>query len=136
MSSVIDYISNRCWILRECPFRHVVATDIFLSGFYSKLNEAFIGALERGDAVSGRDDSFRRDMRGYDAYGLTFNSDVEKPFDLLFSNSWRDIFSNLFDADITSHMSGGLHHHPIGSQSGNIHNDLNPGWFVDIAMPD
>jgi hypothetical protein len=68
-------------------------------------------------------------MRGYDATGITFGTEVPEPFALMFSRSWHDLLGRLFGVAGNGYMSGGLHHHDVGSANGAVHNDLNPGWF-------
>jgi 2OG-Fe(II) oxygenase superfamily len=129
-ASLGEVLANRRWRRCELPFPHVVAEDVFDRGFYLDLLTTF----ERLLAGAG-DDGFRRDMPGFDAAGHNFRPPVPPPFDVFFSRPWHDVLTGLFGVEGTGQMSGGLHHHQPGSRSGDVHNDLNPGWFVEEAGP-
>jgi hypothetical protein len=71
-------------------------------------------------------------MPGYDASATAitvYNAGAFSPF---VSPSWRDLMARLLAPDSTREVNVTLHHHEPGSLSGVPHNDLNPGWFVDV----
>ena len=47
--------------------------------------------------------------------------------------AWHDMIAHLMGVRATGDVNGGFHHHASGSKSGQVHNDLNPGWFVDTS---
>ena len=77
-----------------------------------------------------------RTVPGYDVYAQAFTSDLDAPLGLLLSPEFHDRVANALQVRITRDVNGGFHHHPAGSKSGRIHNDLNPGWFVDSRSAD
>jgi 2OG-Fe(II) oxygenase superfamily len=127
-----ELLAQRQWIRRWRPFPHLVATDVFVSDFYAELEHDFERRLGRVADAGG----FERNMPGYDALGSTFDRTLTGPFRVFFSRAWHDMIAELVGVDATGHVSGGLHHHHVGSASGTVHNDLNPGWFVDIETPE
>ena len=122
-----DALAHRRWLRRDLPFPHVVATDVFTPAVYAELVGDFRARMERGEL---------RPMAGYDALGLSFDATVAGPFARFFSRPWHDAIARLFGVEATGHMSGGLHHHGVGSASGHVHHDLNPGWFADAGARD
>jgi hypothetical protein len=128
-------LANRRWLYSTAPFRHIIATDVFIPSFYEQIEVKFFEILTNGFHSAAGPRTFQRDMMGYDAAGLTFGPDVPRPMDVFFSRAWHDMMARLFDVQATGHMSGGLHHHQVGSANGRVHNDLNPGWFAADPLP-
>jgi 2OG-Fe(II) oxygenase superfamily len=137
-------LANRRWLYRDEPFPHVTAQAVFTRACYRELEAEFQRILERGfaDPASVRAEpgmpgrQFARGMPGYDAYGFNFSPELEGPLRLFVSRPWHDLLAGLFGVNATGHVNAGLHHHKVGSTSGNPHNDLNPAWFVDYESPD
>ena len=128
-------LNNRCWLLRERPFPHFVAQDVFVPAVYDQLAGAFQELIDAGTSETpGR--RLAKGMRGYDAYGVNFAPAARGPFRLFASRRWHDLIANVTGVEGTGHMMCGVHHHAVGSSSGKVHNDLNPGWFVDSVGPD
>jgi hypothetical protein len=125
-------LANRRWCAYEKPFRHVRANDVFVPQVYENLVGGFEAVLARG--LSERSDATRfARLSGYDAYGISFSDHLGAAFRVFVSRAWHDLVAALFDVETTGDIRGGLHHHRIGSRDGQIHNDLNPGWFVGDA---
>jgi hypothetical protein len=120
-------LAHRRWLRRDLPFPHVVATNVFRPAVYAELERDFHARMDRGEL---------RPMGSYDALGLSFDKEVTGPFALFFSRAWHDLIARLVGVTATGHVSGGLHHHAVGSASGQVHNDLNPGWFADAGTRD
>jgi hypothetical protein len=131
-SDLAAKLRNRSWSFRIDPFPHVVAERVFQPRAYAELEEAFLDRL----AGSVPEVQFSRNMPGYDASGLSFTPRTSGPLALFVSREWHDLIAGAFGIDVTRHMSGGLHHHHCGSADGTIHNDLNPGWFIDYESND
>lgn len=128
-------LSNRCWLRRERPFPYFVAQDVFVESVYAELADAFQKLLDSGfSETPGR--RLAKGMRGYDAYGVNFAPAARGPFRLFASRRWHDLIADVTGTRGTGHMMCGVHHHAIGSKSGRVHNDLNPGWFVDSECSD
>ena len=126
-------LNQRRWQVCTRPFPHIVARDVFTPDFYAELDSAFGGFLERGLSEDHDPARLSRNIRNYDAYSVSFAYDMPKPFQLFISREWHDMLARLAGVPATTDVSGGFHHHLRGSRSGEVHNDLNPGWFVDAA---
>jgi 2OG-Fe(II) oxygenase superfamily len=131
-----EMLENRRWQRRTYPFPHFIAQDVFKEWVYNDLAAAFREVLAKGLSEDKRSDRLSRNMPGYDAYGMPFVPNQPGPFGLFTSRGWHDLIANLVGVDATGHINCGLHHHPRGSKHGWVHNDLNPGWFVDYDSPD
>jgi hypothetical protein len=62
---------------------------------------------------------------------MLFDWTMPEPFRIFISKEWHDMLAQLTGIPATGDVAGGFHHHRRGSKNGQIHNDLNPGWFVD-----
>jgi hypothetical protein len=127
-----DILANRQWLRCKEPFLHFTAQNVFVEPVYRSLEAMFQRILSRGLGRTS-DDNLRltRNISDYDAYSLSFPPDLSGPLRIFISRPWHDMVANLTGVNATRDIHGGLHHHAIGSASGRIHNDLNPGWFVD-----
>jgi len=123
------------WVLCNDPFPHVRAERVFVDDVYRELASAFETILAGRALDSWPQAHFSRNMPGFDASAVDFDERVGKPFDLFVSRPWHDLFARLFAVNANGCVSGALHHHAVASRDGFVHNDLNPGWFVD-ADPD
>jgi hypothetical protein len=128
--SLSRVLQNRRWIRREKPFPHIVAKDVFAKPFYESLVAQF--SFHFPDSPSGSLDPERK-MRDYDAYGTHFEPHTPAPFSIFISREWHDMLGSLFGVRGAGYINCGLHHHPIGSANGLVHNDLAYGWFADYA---
>jgi hypothetical protein len=129
-------LANRRWTACDVPFPHFVARGVFKEEFYRALAGAFRDILARGLDDGAGDLRFTRARRGYDAYGLSFPADLAGPLRIFISRPWHDMLADLTGVRATGHVNSGLHHHVAGSGDGFVHNDLNPGWFVDEPNDD
>ena len=134
--SLVEVLNNRRWLRRAHPFAHVVARNVFVQSFYERLAAAFEEVMSRGLSDQRSSNRLSRSMPGYDAYGMTFPVGQPEPFGLFLSRPWHDLLASLFQVQATGYVNCGLHHHPVGSEYGWVHNDLNPGWFVDYPSSD
>ncbi len=125
-----DMLHNRRWMVRSRPFPHIVAENVFKEHIYQALEESF------RDFLAPDGNRFARNMPGYDAFGMEFTPHLTGPFSVFVSRAWHDMIAHLMGVHATNDVVGSLHHHEIGSANGQIHNDLNPGWFVDNARDD
>lgn len=133
--SVAKVLQNRRWQCCIRPFVHYLARDVFIPQFYAELDAAFGEMMNRGLSENHHPARFSRNIRNYDAYSMLFDRDMPEPFRLFTSTEWHDVLAQLADIPATGDVTGGFHHHRRGSRNGQIHNDLNPGWFVDCQEP-
>jgi len=129
-------LSGRGFWRRSAPFSHIVATDVFASAFAAELEGAFRAILGRGCSSARDFDRFSRSVPGYGAYVYNLGPETEGPLAVFLSRPFHDMLAGLFGVEATLDVDVALHHHERGSPSGWVHNDLNPGWFVDQPRPD
>jgi hypothetical protein len=120
-------LAHRRWWQVEQPFRHVRAEGVFIPPVYDALVEAF--------RIRQRHGQLARNLPGYDAMGSAVTHENAGPFAIFLTREWHDLVAGLFDVRACSAVIATLHHHAAGSASGQLHNDLNPGWFP-IASDD
>lgn len=117
-------LSKPDWKINTFPFPHIFTQNVFIRQQYQKLcfdfNSRFSSVM-----IS----------RERNSEAKLFTVDIlEKPMDSLgcFVNpEWIRIIANLFGVPVTTYINMGLHYHSIGSPSTWVHNDLNPGWFIE-----
>ncbi len=124
------------WWWRRIPFAHVVATNMFRGDLYEMIDRHYRALLDRGLSERPDADRFSRAISGYDVYARPLSHDAVGPLAPLLSPELHERIAARFGIAITGDVNGGFHHHPPGGKSGQIHNDLNPGWFVDAYGPD
>jgi 2OG-Fe(II) oxygenase superfamily len=128
-------LRNRRWQCCTKPFLHFIARDVFAPDFYGQLEDGYGALMARGLSEQHDPNRFSRNIKNYDAYSMLFSHDLPDPFQVFISREWHDMLAQLADIPATGDVTGGFHHHKKGSKHGKIHNDLNPGWFVDSAYP-
>jgi 2OG-Fe(II) oxygenase superfamily len=133
--SIGKVLQYRRWQCCTRPFVHYIARDAFVPQFYAELDAAFAELMNRGLSEHHDPARFSRNISNYDAYSMLFDWNMPEPFRLFISREWHDMLAQLTDIPATGDVTGGFHHHRSGSESGQIHNDLNPGWFVDTQDP-
>jgi hypothetical protein len=128
-------LQRRFWRRVE-PFPHVVARDVFRPELVAALEGAFASFVGRGLSASRDPERFSRSVPGYGAYVFHLGPGTEGPLSLFLSRGWHDMLARLFGVDATLDVDVALHHHEPRSPTGWVHNDLNPGFFVDQPRPD
>ena len=123
------------WVRRAEPFPHWVAQGLFAPDAYQKLEDQFREILARGLCEGSEALRFSRRMKGYDAYSVSLTR-IGGALDVFSTRAFHDHLVALTGLPATLDVSGALHHHRAGSDHGRLHNDLNPGWFVDNPRPD
>lgn len=126
-------LQHRRWQVCVRPYPHFVVRDVFVPEFYAQLDAAFGELLDRGLSEAHDPARFSRNIKNYDAYSMMFDWNMPEPFRFFVSKEWHDMLAYLTGIPATSDVAGGFHHHLRGSRSGQIHNDLNPGWFVNSS---
>jgi hypothetical protein len=121
-----NVLSGAPWRRVTYPFEHVVADQLFAPDFYQAFEAQVRGLLGK----------FTRDMPTYDALGYTVTSSDDGPLALFCSRAWHDMIADVMGVAATGDVNIALHHHHVGSRNGEVHNDLNPGWFVDEGRLD
>ena len=128
-------LKNRRWAAASYPFPHIHAADVYQPSFYQSLEASFQALLSLGLSETPAQGKFSRMFRGYDAYGAKLPAASDDPLRIFVSREWHDLLAGLFNVKVTGDMNAELHHHAVGSSSGRIHSDLNPGWFLGQAEP-
>jgi 2OG-Fe(II) oxygenase superfamily len=132
-----EILANKSWSRSDDPFPHFTAQNVFVKSIYLKLETAFQHILAQG--LGGKYESgvarLSRNISGYDAYGLSFEPNFTGPLRIFLSRAWHDTLATLVGVRATRDLSGGLHHHRVGSRSGDVHNDFNPAYFADTHLP-
>lgn len=130
---------RRLW-QRARPFPHIVGDGVLAPAVYRDVEEEFRDELRRGlsEAATTSPSSrpFARTVPGYGAYVKALTRETTGPLSLFISRAWHDMIAGLWGIEATGDVDAALHHHPVGSGDGWIHNDLNPGWFVDHPKAD
>lgn len=135
-SPLTDLLDRRPWVLCNDPFPHIRAHSVFAAAFHRELAAAFATILDGRPLATWPEARFSRNMPGYDASAVDFDIRVGWPFSVFVSRAWHDLFARLFAVEAVGCVSGALHHHQAGGRDGYVHNDLNPGWFVDTRNND
>jgi hypothetical protein len=130
-----DILDNRAWFNCSVPFPHVTANRVFKSEYFATLKDDYASLLARGLSETPVKNRLSRNIGGYDAYALALPPQYDGPLSIFMSRPWHDMLAGLFEADCTGHINCGIHHHPVGSKNGWVHNDLNPCFFVDYHSP-
>jgi 2OG-Fe(II) oxygenase superfamily len=120
-----EVLDSRRWRLRHYPFKHIWAESVFRRVYYQQMVEEFRHLLSITDG-SG----FRRDMPGYDATECSFRPGYSGAFDPMLSHQLHASVARILGVTITGDINAALHYHAAGGASGQVHNDLNPGWFL------
>ncbi len=126
-------LGSRRWIRREWPFPHVIARDLFTDAVYSDLEASLNDLIDENSGVAPGGTRYRAE---YVERGLDFGPEVASPYRLFFSRPWHDMLAGIFGVSASGYMSGGLHHHAVGSPGGRVHHDLNPGFFAGVPGRD
>jgi len=130
-----ELLSGRPWIMRDKPFAHYLAADVFTTVFYRELVREYRELLGRGLAETKSAAMFSR-MSGFDAYSFPLQQvPPGSRLSLFTSRPWHDLLARATGVPGTGHMRAGLHHHLPGSAAGGVHNDFNPGYFERAAAP-
>lgn len=130
-------LSGSRWVLHTFPFPHCVAGNVFNEKWYGQLAASHKKVLARGYSDQHEPGCLSRRIAGYDAYSLNIDElPSSEPLWLFASRAWHDVIALVLGIDATGDVNVALHSHPPGSRSGHIHNDLNPGFFVDKPTSD
>jgi hypothetical protein len=113
----------------------MVAYDVFTPDFYAWMDRTLGDLLALGLSETHDASRFSRNISNYDVYSMSLTPVTPAPFNVFTSKEWHDMLTNLLGIRTTGDINGGFHHHTPGSKSGQVHNDLNPGWFIDAANP-
>jgi LPS sulfotransferase NodH len=125
--SLRSVLAPHPWTYATQPFPHVVARQVFRDSAYADVDRAFSEVLDVG--LDGSPAGFARATPGYDVFSHTMRAGLDGPFALFCSRPWHDLLAGVTGITGSGHTFCGLHHHAVGSASGSVHNDLNPGFF-------
>lgn len=129
------------WFVCETPFRHVRGEQVLSEPCYAQVQEAF-RAIQRGGPTGTESEArFGAGQAGYDALVVAMNQQIGSRFTPFFERRWIDFLASLLNLRALPQVDGGLHHVPVNSRSGWIHNDFCSAWFnsgsdADIVFPD
>lgn len=124
-------LSTRRWIKCLHPFPHVRAENVFEPDWYSNLEAHFGKLLSAGLSEVPASNRFSRSITGFDAYLLDLVPESAGPLRMFMSHEWHEMISRTIGVHTSGDVLCSLHHHPARSRNGKVHNDLNPGWFID-----
>jgi len=134
---VAALLQHRQWMRFTDPFPHIYAADVFRPDVHFAIEKGMNEVLARGLSETPATGRLSRSMPGYDAYGCGgFGNDMPAALQFFFSRPWHDLLAGACGVLSTGHIQGGLHHHRVGSASGQVHNDFVPGWFADQPRDD
>lgn len=123
-----DALSQGPWIERTGPFPHVVAREVFRPPLAAAIRAAARDLIRGSDSL--------RHFGWYDAYACGFQQATSGPLRIFTSREWHDLIAQTMSVPATGHVNGGIHHRPVGTAHGFIHNDLNPVYFARDPSPD
>lgn len=129
------------WWIHERPFRHIRAQQVFRKEVYAHLETEFLAIRDGPKQNTSTEPTFRKVQSTYDAHIFPMSQGIAVQFAPLFERRWIDFLANLLDLPAIPQIDGALHHIPINSRSGWIHNDFCSGWFNgshlgEIIFPD
>jgi 2OG-Fe(II) oxygenase superfamily len=129
------------WSVRQRPFRHIRAERVFREDSYRGLERAFLAIKDARATDANGKLQFRQGPAGYGALMVAMHQQLTSRFAPLFERRWINFLATLLDLPALAQVDGGLHHIPLNSGSGWIHNDFCSGWFDagvtgDVVFPD
>ena len=116
-------LSNRRWLRREHPFPHIVANDVFTPDVSEALSDQVRAIFDQQKRVSH--------FGYYDAFNWTFQKNQEWPLKLFISPEWVRLIGKAMGVPVNGYVSGGLHHHKVGSAPGWVHTDFSRVYFTE-----
>jgi hypothetical protein len=127
-------LADKPWTRVASPFSHIRAQEVFRPAFYEEIQIAVASLLSRGLCEGADPERFSRTIPTLDAYVFDLSPHVSGALRIFISPEWHQFLSQVSGLQVSDNIVCCLHHHPIRSKSGRIHNDLNPGWF--LKQPD
>jgi hypothetical protein len=122
-----EIVANRRWQKRLKPFPHILVRDLFIPSVAEEIDTAVRKVLE---------DERMAAIARYDASGWGFRSDMDWPLRIFTTDAWRNLIAGVLGVETIPYVSGGIHHHDVGGESGKPHNDLNPVYFAETDPRD
>ena len=120
--SLAGRLGGTPWTWYAEPFPHIVARDVFVPELQARLEDGFAATLRE----HVRDERPRR----YDADIVPFTGNHRARFPLILDPAFHRLLARVTGVRASGDIDGGIHRHAVGSASGWVHNDLNPGWFT------
>jgi len=138
MESIEELDPDGQWWVHERPFRHIRAQNVLRKEAYAQLEAAF---AKIRDGTTATDKPQLQTRQGYDALMVAMTKQLAAEFAPLFDHRWIALLARLLDLPLLPQVDGGLHHIPMGSRSGWVHNDYCSAWFDagtegDVVLPD
>jgi hypothetical protein len=113
------------------PYPHVTVSNVFIPEFYSVLSSAYVDYVKE---IFFKFKTAKKELKPYgetDTYIFRINHLSPSGLHVFMSNEWHVKLSSLFEIPFTKDINIAVHYHDKGSKNGSIHNDLNPGWFIE-----
>lgn len=124
------------------PFPHLIADDFFSPEVYAGLCFEFNVRLAHGLEESPKLFRFERNHarapdgeKPYDLYVLGLPRNVHWPLSIFYSRPFFDYIQRRFEIPLSPDLTGGFHHHAIGSETGFVHNDFVTCNFLRDPLP-
>ncbi|MGA8939192.1 MAG: 2OG-Fe(II) oxygenase [Acidobacteriaceae bacterium] len=128
-------LQHRRWQVFSQPFLHITAYNVFTPEFYTWVENAYAELLRQRLTERNSPGRLLRPDANFDAHAMAFTDDMPLPLQVFASREWHDMLAALMGIPATGDVNGGFHHHRTASKNGTVHNDLNPGWFIDPPYP-
>jgi len=127
-----DALSGSTWVWQRSPFPHVVVDNLFKDAIYASLVDYVRARLEQGAMIGGNHFGDPK-SKYFDAEICAFDDQDALNLPIFLDREWHDLLADLLGVQHSGEIDAGVHRHAVGSVSGWIHNDLNPGYFPKAA---
>lgn len=131
-----ECVAAQLWLRRRAPFPHVVAQNLFTATYYRALDEAVQAVVDRGLAPERDPGRLSPTMPNATAFEWNVPPDADGALGRLLSRTWLQLLAGVLGIQATLDVSAAIHLHQPGAGGGQVHNDLNVGWFSHQPRPD
>lgn len=122
-------LAQGSWIRRARPFPHALVPRLFVDQVAAEIDAE---VTARVDAKTGM-----HHFGWYDAYACGFQDiPADNVLAVFVSRAFHDFIARQMGVPALGYVNAGIHHHRRGSESGFIHNDLNPAYFDADPQPE
>ena len=128
-------LSGSQWVWQRRPFPHIIVDDLFTEAVYATLVEYVRARLGRG-ATKGSKHFGDPTSKYFDAEIYAFDDHDAENLPVFLTREWHNLLADLLGIEHSGEIDAGIHRHAVGSVSGWVHNDLNPGYFSEAATSD
>lgn len=122
-------LSTCPWIRRTGPFPHVLVPRLFIDPVAAEISAEVTARIAD---VTGM-----HHFGWYDAYACGLQGiSPDNALAIFVSRAFHDFVADRMEVPALGYVNAGIHSHRRGSESGFIHNDLNPVYFDAEPRPD